>query len=144
MKNSSTTEDLIRLSFVDSLYKQLRQQTKNAIQDHDRMVSKASLYLEDGLSESECSELLVIDGITREAAASYVQLAQENNPQIDGRHEYSFQFEDVYGKRYSSYDIGKTIRASSDEDAINEAERFLGSVTDEFEFDKIVSVTRIS
>ena len=143
MKNSSTTEDLIRLSFVENLYKQLRQQTKTAIEDHDRMVSKANIYLEDGLSESECSELLIIDGITREAAESYVQLAQENAPRIDGRHEYSFQFEDVYGKVWSSYDINNAVYASSDEEAWEKAETVMLS-DPSIEPERIVSVDRVS
>jgi len=143
MKNSSTTEDLRRLSFVESLYKELRQQTKTALQDHNRLVAKASLYLEDGLTSSECSELLVIDGLTREAAESYVQLATENKPQLDGRYEYSFQFEDVYGKLWSSYDINHAVYASSDEEAWERAEEAMLS-NPSVEPERIVSVDRVS
>ena len=143
MKNSSTTEDLIRLSFVESLYKQLRQQTKSAIQDHDRLVAKANIYLEDGLSPSECSELLVIDGISRESAESYIQLAQSNIPSSEGRHEYSFQFEDAYGKVWSSYDINHAVYASSDQEAWERAEEVMLK-DPSIEPERIVSVDRIS
>ena len=143
MKNNSTTEDLRRLSFVESLYKQLRQQTKVAIEDHDRFVSKASCYIEDGLTESECSELLVIDGITRKSAESYVQLAQSNKPQLDGRHEYSFQFEDVYGRIWSSYDINHAIFASSNEEAWEKAEEVM-LADPSIEPERIVSIDRVS
>ena len=99
MKITSANEDVRKLSFVDSLYKQMRIQTKAAIEDHGRIVELASIYLEDGLSDNECRELLVIEGLKREAAASYVQLAKSKHQHLDGRYEYSFQFEDVYGKR---------------------------------------------
>jgi len=147
MKNSSTTEDLRRLSFVESLYKQLRQQARQegqtAMEDHDRLVAKASIYMEDGLTTSECEELLVIDGITRASAESYVQLAQSNKPEIDGRYEYSFQFEDVYGKVWSSYDINHTIYASSNEEAWEKAETTVFA-NSSIEPERIVSVDRIS
>jgi len=143
MKNSLTTEDLRRVSFVDNLYKQLRQQTKSALEDHDRLMVKANLYLEDGLSESECSELLIIDGISRESAESYVQLAKSNAPLSDGKYEYSFNFEDTYGKVWSSYDVNHAIYASNDEDAWERAEGFM-VLNESVEAERIVSVNRVS
>ncbi len=141
MKKHSTTEDIIRLSFVESLYKELRHQTQSAIDDHNKMIVKASIYIEDGLSDSECRELLVIDGLKREAAESYIQLAKSKIPVTSG-HEYSFQFEDVYGKLWSSYDVGRTVYASSDQEAWEKAETVILE-DPSIEPDKIVSVDRI-
>ena len=143
MKISSTTNDLDRLSFVESLYKQIRKQTKDAIHDHEKLLAKASLYVEDGLSPSECSELLVIDGISREAAESYVQMASSQRPRLNGRYEYSFHFEDVYGKTWSSYDIGRAVFASSDEEAWERAEETIFA-DPSIEPEKVVSVDRVS
>jgi len=143
MKIRSTSEDLRKLSFVDNLYKQLRQQTKSAIEDHNRMIVKASNYLEDGLSDSECAELLVIEGSNRIAAENCVQSAKSNEAQLDGRHEYSFYFEDVYGKTWSSYDINRVVRASSDEEAWEKAESAILE-DPSIEPEKVVSVDRIS
>ena len=143
MKNNSTIEDIRRLSFVESLYKEIRQQTQAAIEDHDRFIVKASEYLEDGLTQSECSELLVIDGISRETAESYIQLAQTNNAPMVGRDEYSFQFEDVYGKVWSSYDINHSIFASSDQEAWERAEETMLS-DPSIEPERIVSVNKVS
>lgn len=144
MKNSSTIEDIRRLSFVENLYKQLRSQTQSAIDDHNRMVLKATAYLDDGLSSSECSELLVIDGVSRESAESYAQLAQScQNLPLSGRNEYCFQFEDVYGKTWSSYDINHAVFASSDEEAWERAEEAIFA-DPSIEPEKIVSIDRIA
>lgn len=137
------TDDIRKIAFVEELYKQLRIQTQSAIEEHDRMVSKASEYLEDGVTESECAELLVIDGIDREAAESYVLAAKLNAPAANGQHEYSFQFEDVYGKVWSSYDINHTVHASCDEEAWEKAENKIFS-NPSIEPERVVSVDRIS
>ena len=143
MKNSSTIGDLRRVSFVESLYKELHLQTQSAKDDHDRLVAKASSYLEDGLTNSECRELLVIEGLNRASAESYIQLAQANKPQLDGQHQYSFQFEDVYGKVWSSYDINRVINASSEEEAWERAESAMLS-DPSIEPEKVISVDRVS
>ena len=117
MKNNSTTEDVRRLAFVESLYKQMRQQTQSTMDERDQIVTKASMYLEDGVTASEAVELLIIDGINRQSAESYVQLAETKSGKSGGQCEYSFQFEDIYGELWSSYDINEVITASSDEEA---------------------------
>lgn len=144
MANLPTNRDFQRTDFVDSLYKNLKKQTASAIQDHDRYCAQLKEYIADGLEDSECIELLVIDGLTRNAASNYLNMVQSDNADVNSMPEYTFQFEDVYGKRYSSYDIGKTVRASTDDDAWFEVEKLLGNESDAFEFDKIVNVTRIS
>ena len=57
--------------------------------------------------------------------------------------EYSFLFEDVYGKTWSSFDINKTLRASNDEDAWVKAEELMDQEIS-IESDKIISINRIS
>ena len=143
MKINSTTNDISKIAFIENLYKEMRKQTQSAIEDRDRFIAKASLYLEDGLSSTECSELLVIEGLERDVAENYVRLAQTDSPIIAGRHEYSFQFEDVYGKIWSSYDIDRTVHAACDEEAWELAE---GQIFNDssIELDKIVAVDRIS
>ncbi len=144
MKISSTSNnDQGRISFVENLYKTLRQETKVAMKDREHIVSMASSYLDDGVTESECVELLVIDGISRQAAESYVKLVQSHVPQGVGQHEYNFQFEDVYGKLWSSYDIHREVYASSDEEAWERAEEAIFS-DPSIEPERIVSVDRMS
>ena len=133
-----------RVTFVESLYNSLKKQTAKAIDDHQKLIAKAKAYLNDGLDESECVEMLIIDGLNREAASGYVNLARTGNSDSEeGLYEYSFQFEDVYGKVWSSHDIGKTVRASTEDEAILKVEETLSSDTD-LEADKIISVNRIS
>ena len=144
MANLPTNRDFQRTDFVDSLYQELKKQTASALQDQKRYFNMAKEYLADGLDDSECIELLVIDGLARNAASNYLNMVKSESEDCDRMPEYSFQFEDTYGKRYSSYDIGLTVRATSDAEATHEAERLLSDEADEFDFDKIVSVTRIS
>jgi hypothetical protein len=60
----------------------------------------------------------------------------------DALFEYSFQFEDSRGNIISSFDIGKTVRASSDDHAMIRAEEIMQELdTDEVE---IKNVFRIS
>jgi hypothetical protein len=56
--------------------------------------------------------------------------------------EYSFQFEDNSGLVLSSYDIGKTIRASDDDDAWAKAEELLYNESS-VDAQKLLSVSRI-
>jgi hypothetical protein len=140
MNKPSTNRDMQRLTFVESLHSSLKKQTVKAILDHNKFISLASNYVEDGLDDNECIELLMIDGITREAAEGYVLMAQSNKEEVSDSQEYSFQFEDEYGKIWSSYDIGKTINASDDNDAWIKAEEMLNEIEDA---QKILSVQRI-
>jgi len=143
MKISSTSNN--DLTFVESLYKQLRKDASKATQSRDKMIAKANNYLEDGATESECVELLIIDGIGRQSAESYVQLAKNNSKSHlgDDSSEYNFQFEDIYGKLWSSYDIHKVVYASNDRDAWELAEELIFS-DPSIEPERVVSVDRIS
>lgn len=145
MKGISTGRENQRADFVDSLYKSLRKKTEAAVGKHNRLCTLASVYLTDGLDPEECVELLIIEGnITRDAANSYVNVAQAERPfeDEDGR-EYSFQFEDIHGKVWSSHEIGVTVKASSDDEAWERAEEIIFTNLS-VDPDKIVSVDRIS
>lgn len=141
MSRPSTSMDVQRVTFVESLHNSLKKQATKAIADHQRFIVLASSYVEDGLEEKECVELLMIDGLSREASESYVSMVQSNKEEHpDSLMEYSFQFEDRSGSVLSSYDIGKIIRASDDEDAWIRAEELLSDM----ESQKLLSVSRIS
>ena len=143
MKIHSTNEDLSRSQFVQSLYKSLHQQTANAISVHKKWLKKASGFIQDGLDDGECEELLVIEGLPRKFAKNYVDMVQSNSGKSEGLNEYIFQFEDGFGRIYSSYDIGKKIYASTEEEAWEKAESII-SENSAIELEKILSVDRIS
>jgi len=145
MTRPSTNMDMQRATFVESLHNSLKKQTAKAINEHSKFITLANSYVSDGLDESESIELLMIDGLSREAAESYVQMAlNEEEVQPDGLFEYSFQFEDVYGKIWSSFDINKTVRASTDDEAWNKAEEILDADSEKVESERIISVTKNS
>lgn len=140
----STGRDIQRAQFVDNLYKQLRQQTASAIADRDRLVVMANNFISDGLSTNESIELMMIEAnISREAAESYVEMVNSNEveSEIDSP-EWSFCFSDVYGKVWSSNDIGLSVFASNEEDAWEKAENVITS--SQMESDRILSVDRMS
>jgi len=142
MNKPSTNRDAQRLTFVESLHNSLKKKTVKAILDHNKFISLASNYVEDGLDNSECIELLMIDGISREAAESYILMVQSNKEEeASDLQEYSFQFEDEYGKIWSSYDIGRTVKASDDDDAWIKSEEMLEEIEAS---QKILSIQRIS
>lgn len=145
MKVSTTNRENQRTDFVESLYKNLRKKTEAAINKHNKLCVLASAYLSDGLDPQECVELLIIEGnLTREAANAYVNMAQAEQPETDDvGEEYSFQFEDIHGKIWSSHDVGITVKASSETEAWEKAENFIftNSSTD---LDKVISVDRIA
>jgi len=142
---SSTTRDIQRATFIESLHKSLKKQASQAIEEQNKFLKIATSYVADGLEESECIELLMIDGLSREAAESYTSmaLASEEDDTVDDLGEYSFQFEDAYGKVWSSYDIGETVRAIDDNDAIEKADELLYASSD-VGHNKVLSVSRIS
>lgn len=144
MKNISTGRDVQRTAFVENLYSTLKKKTASFIEEHNKMARIAKSYMNDGLEDSECAELLMIDcNLSREAAESYVNMAKNSSVEEDGLQEYSFQFEDAYGKVWSSYEIGKTIKAASKEEAWDKAEEVIMSETS-MEPEKIINVDRIS
>ena len=140
----STGRDIQRVTFVDNLYAQLRQQTASAIADRDRLVHLADSYVVDGLSEEECVELMMIEAsIARKTAESFVAMSHSNLPIQEAGNEYSFQFSDIYGKVWSSNDIGRTVFANSHDEAMEKAEALIFDSKD-VEPECILSVDRIS
>ena len=139
---TSITRDIQRATFIDSLHNSLKKQASEAIEEQSKFTKLASSYIEDGLQEGECIELLMIDGLSREAAESYTSMAtSEEEEKSELLAEYSFQFEDDYGKVWSSYDIGQTVQASSENDAIEKADSLLTSSN--VDHNKLLSVSRI-
>lgn len=141
---TTTNRDVQRVMFIDSLHTSMKKKASKAIVEHKRFLSLASSYLQDGLEADESIELLMIDGLNREAAEGYVAEASGNGAiDIDeGLAEYSFQFEDSYGRIYTSFDIGKTVLAENDDDAWFKAEEITSTLPN-VEAEKIISVYRI-
>ena len=143
MTRPLTDREIQRVTFVESLYNSLKKQAAEAIGEQGKFVVLASSYRKDGLEDSECIELLMIDGLSREAAESYVSMIDTGVPEVGGGFEYSFQFEDADGKRWSSYDINHAIFASSNEEAWEKAEEVM-LADPSIEPERIVSIDRVS
>ena len=143
MARVTTNMDMQRATFVESLHKSLRKQASKVIADHNRFIAMASTYFEDGLDESEAVELLMIDGLSRESAESFISMAMNKQSKSDdGIFEYSFQFENNdEGSICTSHDINKIVRASSDEDAWVKAEEAIDEAG--IESARVLSVNRI-
>ena len=56
--------------------------------------------------------------------------------------EYAFSFEDPQGRVWSSFETGRIIYASSEEDAWQKAESLIDT-DPELEIDRVVSVSRV-
>lgn len=142
MKKTSTGRDVQRASFVSSLYNSLKKKTAKAIDQHEKMIALATSYSDDGLSDLDSIELLMIDGdITREAAESYIDMIKKTSSDVEGMDEYFFQFEDSKGNVVSSFDIGRTVLASCEDDARVKAEESVRDIDDDVE---IINVSKIS
>lgn len=139
-KKSRTIEEIQQLSFVESLYSNLHKKARVAKSKQQKFLKLASSYIEDGLTDEECIELLMIDGLSKESAVSYLEFAKNGVSEED--REYSFQFEDQNGNCYSSFDIGIVITASSTEDVWEKAENALES-DPYIEYSRIISVEEI-
>lgn len=125
MTNPLTSRDIQRVTFVESLHDSMKKQASEVIADHNRFVVLATSYIEDGLKESECVELLMIDGLGREAAESYAAMALSHEESTEEQlPQYNFRFEEN-GRIWSSYDIGSVVEASSDDDAWEKAQAIL-------------------
>jgi hypothetical protein len=145
MKNHPTNRDRQRADFAESLYSSLKKEAKKAMKDHDKFTRVASSYIEDGLSEEEAVELLMIsDGLSRNDAENYISLANSDSDiYSDGElHEYNFRFEDDYGRIWNSFEINKTVHASTEDEAWIKAEELSDPDIDIYP-SKIISVNRI-
>lgn len=143
MKRAVTPLDNQRNDFIQSLHDTFKKQTQQAMEDQKKFIRLASEYKEDGLDDSEIMELLIIDGLNREAASCYINMVEEGNIDSDTIGEYSFVFEDVRGRQYSSSDVGRTITASSEDEAWNEAESLIDD-DPSLEIENIVSVKKVN
>jgi hypothetical protein len=143
MTKLSTNIDEQRNTFIESLHASLKRQSQKAIKDNNKFIVVAKSYLDDGLDESECIELLMIDGINREAAEGYVSMAALNESQNYLNSEYFFKFEDSYGKIWNSLDINRTILAHNDNDAWNKIEELIDS-DPSLEVQSVLSVNKIN
>jgi len=147
MTIASTTRDMQRATFIEGLHNSLRKQASQAMEEQQKFISLASSYIRDGLEEDECVELLMIDGLSRESAESYASmvLSEEETlaDNLDDSDEYSFQFEDLSGNVWSSYDIGQSIRASSESEAMEKADKLLYA-SEDIEQNKVLSVNKVS
>ena len=142
MSKPSTSRDMQRATFVESLHNSLKKQAAKAIVEQKRFIALAKSYVEDGLEEKECIELLMIDGINREAAEGYVSMALEHKEASnDSDGEYSFKFEDSSGRILCSYDIGRTIHANTDEEAWEQAEQIMNEL--DVGASKLLNIQRI-
>ena len=134
------------MAFVESLHESLKKTAVNAAENQSKYLDLAASYIEDGLEDSECIELLMVDGLSKEASESYLMEARNQREaeeeEVDG-FEYRFQFEDDRGNVWSSYDIGIVLHAASEADAREKAEQLLGK-RDDFEMERLISVSRIS
>jgi hypothetical protein len=144
MKNSSTGRETQRTDFVTSLYSSLRKKTKIAMDNHNQIISMASSYVQDGLAEKECIELLIINqGLSRTAAERYVSMVKSSSEAIEEtteENEYSFQFEDSHGNVLSSFDVGKIVTASNEKEAMDKADTIMQGLEEV----TILSVSKIS
>lgn len=143
MKNPQTGRDTQRTAFVESLYNNLRKQTKVAVENHQKIVSLARNYLQDGLTPTECAELLMIDsGLSRTASENYVATASNGGQDTETGEEveYSFQFEDSHGNILSSFDVGKIVTASSYNEAMEKADTLM----QDFDEVTIINVSKLS
>jgi hypothetical protein len=132
-----------RTLFVDSLYAHLKREAEQVKLEYNKFASTAREYVESGLSESEAVELLIVDGLDRDAALGYIAMAKEmGDSESEEDQEFSFVFEDIYGNVFSSHDINRTITASSNKEAFQKACSLIGDDND-YEIQSILSVERI-
>jgi hypothetical protein len=140
MNRHTTGRDLQRTDFIENLYKSLNKKTQQALASRDKWIKQATQYIQDGMAMEESVELLMIDGLSRQAATGYIEMVMEEN----GNEEYSFQFEDSFGRVLTSSDLGKFITASSEDDAWAKAEEYIFTEAEEYNPEKIISVNKIS
>jgi len=132
-----------RTLFVDSLYSHLKKEEAKVKVEYSKYASTARDYIESGLSNSEAVELLIVDGLDRDAALGYISMAKEMGDEVaEENQEFSFVFEDIYGNVFSSHDISKTITASSDTEAFQRACALIGDDND-YEIQSILSVEKV-
>jgi len=144
MMRQSTNRDIQRVAFVESLHISLKAQVAKASIENRRFTTIAGAYMADGLEESECIELLMIDGLSREASEGYVSMALNQEDFSDTiLPEYTFQFEDVYGRVWSSLDIDKKVNASTDNEAWVLAEEIIDGLS-HLEPVKVLSINRMA
>lgn len=136
-KNKSS-DILSDSGFLESYYNELNKKAQKAVSSQSKWLKIASSYVQDGMDTKECSELLSIDGLPKDVAFRYAQMAMDK--QSDNGDLYSFEFETIYGEIIYSSEINKYINASSEEDAWNQAQLILENEMQEYEPDHIVSV----
>ena len=87
------------------------------------LVTSAEEYLREGLSESECKELLVMDGFNGDMVKSCVDdLCKSSEISEDEEPRWGFELEDSHGNIISNADIGMVITAGNRTEAWEKVE----------------------
>ena len=104
--------------FLESLRQQFDQMSNSS--DKDSLYISAQDYLGEGFSCGECVELLVSDGFNPDMARSCASSVYRESSKKKSM--WGFEFEDAQGSTVTSFDMQKTVLASSKEEAKEAAE----------------------
>jgi hypothetical protein len=144
----ATAREVQRSLFARSLGQHLGQhldeQLTRIAASQSKLLAAAKTYLNQGMSASETSELLVIDGFHRDAVQSC--MAQMSEPHVettDSSKRWGFDAENVHGAIYSSSDLQLSVEASSEEEAWEKAEARIATADASLNLERILSVYEI-
>jgi len=115
----------------------LRQQLNKVADAHDRIVTAAKQYFNDGLSENEVRELLLIDRHSPEMITAAMERLSESDDAYQER--WGFELEDHSGRILNQDDLGIEVEASTEDGVRAQAEQIVA----EGSADRVVRIFRI-
>lgn len=133
----STGNDIQSSIFLKSLRQQMDKMASSLRKDE--LVKTASSYMNDGCSEKEAEELLILDGFDKELVQSYLsKLSATQHDENDIR--WGFDLEDSYGKILTHEDLGIEVFAADEKDAMVKAEQMVRQAGSDPDFERVIGV----
>ena len=129
MKLSNTSVSAIELQrhlFASSLFREMDDLEKKADERNASVFKTAKNYIDDGFSNDDCVDLLILDGYSSQLAKECVaSCSQPVSHSKEAEQTWDYTFRDSNGKMWSSREVDQPVVASSEEEAIKIAKMII-------------------
>ena len=135
----ATPREIQRHLFIGSLHREMDKLEAKRANASQALLRDAGVHLDDGCSEDETVDMLVLDGVSPKLARNRVAEALRGRkiaalPTAKGATQrWNFVFEDASGRIWSGSEFGLHVTAATREEAMQKAEELIAPDSDSLE-----------
>lgn len=134
-----TSRERQRRSFFDNLFRELDKMAAVTDSENASLRDAAEAYFADGVDGETCVDLLILDGFPTKSARDYVRTRVEA-AELKTNATYDFMFKDHRGRLIRGMEIGRSVEATNDSEALSKATEIMSTVEPSVE---VIEVSKI-